>query len=190
MRRFAALGATVMLVLCATLAEPTASLSRLADTTEYQVKAAFIYNFVKFVQWPADAFLEKAGASISLCILGRDELGDALEGLNGKSAQGRIFSVRRIDRPGEADRCQVLYLCRSERERMRAILKGIKAGVLTIGDMKSFASAGGIINFVLTQKKVSFEINVEAAEKAGLKISSQLLKLAKIVKEGDGREER
>ncbi len=160
------------------------------ETTEFQVKAAFVYNFVKFVQWPRDAFPATGDSPISICVLGQDPLGEALESLKGLTAYGKSLSVRRIAGQGEIDRCQVLYLCKSERGAMANILKGTKAGVLTIGDMKSFASAGGIINFVIVDNRVSFEINVEAAERARLKISSQILKLAKIVKEGGVKEER
>ncbi len=161
-----------------------------AGTSEFQVKAAFVYNFVKFVQWPRDSFLTTGDAPISICVLGQDPLGDALESLKGLADYGKNISVRRIAGQGEIDRCQVLYLCKSEKEAMGNILKGMKAGVLTIGDMKSFASAGGIINFVIVDNRVSFEINVDAAERARLKISSQILKLAKIVKEGGVKEER
>jgi hypothetical protein len=92
--------------------------------------------------------------------------------------------VRRITGVEDAGRCQIVYVGRSERDQARNILKGIKAGILTIGDMNQFTSSGGIINFVIVENRVSFEINIDAAERSGLKISSQLLKLAKIVKDG------
>ncbi len=189
-KRLAAFGAIVLIGICGQFARPGASSAVSAETTEFQVKAAFVYNFVKFVQWPRESFPAAGDVPISICVLGHDPLGETLESLKGLTAYGRNLSVRRIAGPGEVDRCQVLYLCRSEREAMVNILKGIKAGVLTIGDMKSFAAAGGVINFVIADNRVSFEINVDAAEKAKLKISSQLLKLAKIVKEGGGKEER
>ncbi len=190
MKRLAGFGAIILIFICGAFAGPGASIAGSAETTEFQVKAAFVYNFVKFVQWPHDSFPATGDAPISICVLGQDPLGDALESLKGLTAYGRNLSVRRIAGQGEADRCQVLYLCRSEREAMGNLLKGMKAGVLTIGDMKSFASAGGIINFVIVDNRVSFEINVDAAERAKLKISSQILKLAKIVKERGGKEER
>jgi len=189
-KRLAAFGAIVFISICGAFAGPGASVAAPGEPTEFQVKAAFVYNFVKFVQWPRDSFPATGDAPISICVLGQDHLGDALESLKGLTAYGRNLSVRRIAGQAEVDRCQVLYLCKSERDAMPQILKGMRAGVLTIGDMKSFASAGGIINFVIAGNRVSFEINVDAAEKARLKISSQILKLAKIVKEGGGKEER
>ncbi len=159
------------------------------EPTEQQVKAAFIFNFVKFVEWPRHAFSTNE-SPVLLCVLGKDPLGDTLESLGGKTAQGRRLSVRYITKPGEADRCQVLYVSRSEREQIGVVLKGMKGNVLTIGDVRNFASSGGVINFVMKDSKVSFEINVDAAEKAGLQINSQLLKLAKIVRESARKEER
>jgi hypothetical protein len=190
MKRLVTFGAIILIGICGTFAGPGASIAGSAETTEFPVKAAFVYNFVKFVQWPPDSFPTTGDSPISICVLGQDPLGDALESLNGLTAYGRNLSVRRIAGQREVDRCQVLYLCKSEREAMANILKGVRAGVLTIGDMKSFSSAGGIINFVIVDNRVSFEINIAAAEKARLRISSQLLKLAKIVKEGGGKEDR
>jgi hypothetical protein len=189
-KRLTAFGAIVLISVCVAFAGPGASSAGSVETSEFQVKAAFVYNFVKFVQWPRDSFPATGDVPISICVLGQDPLGDALESLKGLTAYGRNISVRRIAGQAEIDRCQVLYICKSERDAIVNILKGMKAGVLTIGDMRSFASTGGIINFVIVDNRVSFEINVDAAEKARLRISSQILKLAKIVKEGGGKEER
>jgi hypothetical protein len=189
-KRLGAFGAIVLICICGVCAGPGAPISGSAETTEFQVKAAFVYNFVKFVQWPHDSFPAAGDAPISVCVLGQDPLGDALESLKGLTAYGRNLSVRRIAGQTEVDRCQVLYLCKSERDVMANVLKGTKGSVLTIGDMKSFATTGGIINFVIVDNRVSFEINVDAAERARLKISSQILKLAKIVKEGGEKAER
>lgn len=153
------------------------------ESDESKVKAAFVYNFTKFIQWP-NSTLPPGETRMSLCILGEDHLGDALELLTGKTVSGRTLSVRRIKGPDDAGRCQILYIGRSERDQARNILKGMKEGILTIGEMNQFASSGGIINFGITESRVSFEINIDAAERAGLKISSQLLKLAKIVRDG------
>ena len=189
MKRLTVFSAMVLVAFCAILAGPGTSLNAPAATTEFQVKAAFVYNFIKFVQWPPESFVT-ASSPISVCVFGRDPLEEALYSLEGKSAQGRGLLARRISGLAEADRCQVLFLGRSERESVRNILKGVKVGVLTVGDMQSFAASGGMINFVMVENRVSFEINVEAAEKARLKISSQLLRLARIVKAASGKEER
>jgi len=153
------------------------------EADESKVKAAFVYNFTKFIQWP-NSTLPPGETKMSLCVLGNDHLGDALESLTGKIVSGRQLSVKRIKGPDDAGRCQILYICGSESNNARNILKGMKEGILTIGEMNQFASFGGIINFSVTENRVSFEINTDAAERAGLKISSQLLKLAKIVRDG------
>ena len=160
-----------------------ASVVMAEEPSESQVKAAFVYNFPKFIQWP-NSTLPSGESKMTLCILGDDPLVDSLESLTGKIISGRQLSVRRIKGPDDASRCQIVYIGKSERDQTRNILKGMKEGVLTIGEMNHFASLGGIINFVIVENKVSFEINIDAAERAGLKISSQLLKLAKIVKDG------
>jgi hypothetical protein len=152
------------------------------ETNESQVKAAFVYNFTQFVQWP-NRSLTSGEPKMSLCVLGDDPLGNTLELLRGKITSDGPLSVTRIARVEDSGRCQILYVAKSERDQVRTILKGIGAGVLTIGEMDHFASSGGIINFVIVGNRVSFEINTDATERARLKISSHLLKLAKIVKD-------
>jgi hypothetical protein len=177
------LRAAVFLSIAGILLTAWAPIVLAEEPNESQVKAAFVYNFTKFIQWPSRT-LPPGESKISLCALGEDPLGDILESLTGKITSGRQLSVRRITGVEDAGRCQIVYIGRSEREQVRNILKGIKEGVLTIGEMNHFASFGGIINFVIVENRVTFEINTDAAERAGLKISSQLLKLAKIVKDG------
>jgi len=146
-----------------------------------EVKAAFVYNFIKFVSWPSETWPPDA-SGIALCVMGNDPLGSALHSLSGKTANGKMLTVKRVTRREETSDCQILYICRSEAKEMREILRREKTGVLTIGDMKHFASSGGIINFVLTDNRVSFEINTDAATAGGIRISSQLLRLATIVR--------
>jgi len=145
-----------------------------------QVKTAFVYNFIKFVQWPPE-ILPPEEHRITLCLLGNDSLADAVELLTGKTANGKLLFVKRITSSEDASACQVLYLAKSEENKMGNILKSMKGGVLTIGDMKNFASFGGTINFVQAKNRISFEINLDAATAAGIRISSQLLRLATIV---------
>ncbi|OPY12112.1 YfiR family protein [Syntrophus buswellii] len=146
-----------------------------------QVKAAFVYNFIKFVFWPRESMPPDA-PDITLCVLGNDPLGNALESLSGKAASGKALSVKRIASRDEASICQVLYICRSESRQVKEILKDLPRGVLTIGDMKNFAAFGGMINFVIKDRKVSFEINPDAAATGEMQISSKLLRLAKLVR--------
>jgi hypothetical protein len=174
------------LILYALAAAVSTSTGTTAPTAEVQVKTAFVYNFVKFVQWPPTVFPSDE-TPIVLCVLGDDPLGNALESLKGKTAQGRRIEVRQISKITEIRGCQIVYVCRSEREHKTKIITEIKPYMLTVGDMPSFVSAGGMINLILSDNRVAFEINVAAADKSGLKISSQLLKLARIARGSGGR---
>jgi hypothetical protein len=152
-------------------------------TDEYQVKAAFLYNFAKFVEWPPQAFKSPTDP-IAICILGEDPFGHALEdAVKGKTIEGRGFVVPRISEVRQADSCQILFVSSAERKRARAILAELRAnGVLTVGETEGFAEAGGVINFKLEGGRLRLEINVDAAERAKLRLSSKLLSLAQIVK--------
>jgi len=142
---------------------------------EYQVKAAFLYNFTKFVEWPAGAL----GAKISICTLGDDQFGGYLDLLNGKVVDGRPLVVRRNVDLESANSCHVLFVCPGGYRVSDVLQKTGNHPVLTVGETKSFTAAGGIISFVVRENRVQFEINADAARRAGLKISSQLMKLAR-----------
>ena len=151
---------------------------------EYQVKAAFLYNFAKFVEWPPGSF-KSANDPIVVCVLGRSPFGELLDqSVKGKQIEGHKLVVREAPDVQECLACQLLFIAASERKRLPAILGFLKTGpVLTVGETANFAAAGGIINFKLDDGKVSLEINVHAAQRARLRISSKLLSLAKIVKD-------
>jgi YfiR/HmsC-like len=150
--------------------------------TEYEVKAAFLYNFTRFVEWPSEA-LRDPGASFVIAIVGRDPFGAVLdETVAGKTAGGRPIEVRRVPRVEEAREAQIVFVSSSERSNIAAILKELeRPGILTVGDTDGFAMKGGAINFTMQARKVRFEINPVVTEQAGLKVSSQLLKLATLV---------
>jgi hypothetical protein len=149
---------------------------------EYDVKAAFVYNFARFVDWPAQAFKEP-GDPIKVCILGENPFGRALDNaLQGKLAGGRVLVVEQIADARRAIGCHILFVSASERKRVRAILESVTSGVLTVGDIDGFAAQGGVVNFKLEDGKVRFEINVAAAGQQGLRISSKLLSVAKVVR--------
>jgi len=150
--------------------------------SEYQVKAAFLYNFAKFVEWPAEAFADTS-APIILGVLGQDPFGVVLEQtIQGKTVRGRTLVIRRFERIQDVEVCHVLFVSSSEEKHLARILEGLKgSGVLTVSEMEQFARNGGIIQFIMQENKVRFEINVDAAERAGLKISSKLLKLSRVV---------
>ena len=149
---------------------------------EYEVKAAFVYNFARFVEWPAQAFKEP-GDPIKVCILGENPFGRALDNaLQGKLAGGRSFVVAQTSDLKRALGCHILFVCGSERKRVQAILQSVTSGVLTVGDMEGFAAQGGVVNFKLEDGKIRFEINVAAAGQQGLRVSSKLLSVAKVVR--------
>jgi len=150
--------------------------------SEYQVKAAFLYNFVKFVDWPA---ARKEGP-IELCVLGKDPFGGALERVvEGKSVNGRPLVIRRIGDIAAARSCHVLFVSRSEAGRVSLIAKKVHAwNVLTVSDVDRFCERGGIITFLMEGQRVRFRINTKMAATAGLTISSKLLQLA-VVKPED-----
>ena len=152
---------------------------------EYQVKAAFIYNFAKFVDWPPQTFKTDKDP-IRICVLGHDPFGHALaDAVNGKTVFGRAFVIAGLPDTSHATECQVLFVSSSERKHLRSILGELRTmGVLTVGETEGFAAQGGIVNFKLTEGRVRLEINVEAAGKAKLRISSKVLSLAAIVKDG------
>lgn len=151
-----------------------------AQAPEYDLKAAFLFNFVKFVEWPPHAFASDR-APVNLCVHGRDPFGAILDKVvEGEKVGERSLVVRR---PGldELDGCHVLFVSRSEAERMDAVLARIGGKpVLTVADSDGFLQAGGAINFVLEGSKVRFLIDPKAAERNGLRISSRLLRLAMI----------
>jgi hypothetical protein len=158
--------------------------------SEQQVKAAFLFNFIRFVDWPGGTFHDK-GAPIVVGVSGNDPLSKEVEEcLRDKSVNGRKLSFKPINWPDEISGVHILMVCASEAKSVSAVLAKVKgAPVLTVGETERFAEQGGVINFYISENKVRFEINIDAAQRARLKISSQLLTLAKIVKE-DARAER
>jgi uncharacterized protein DUF4154 len=151
---------------------------RAAVPAEYDVKAAFLSNFTKFVDWPESAFTDERSA-LKICVLGKDPIGKSLQSIAGANEPGRKRMVLRKAELRDPAICQVLFISRSERGRLPALLSAVRdVPVLTVGDTQGFLEQGGIINFVREGSAVRFEINQEAAERAGLKISSKLMRLA------------
>jgi hypothetical protein len=166
------------LILLLLLALPAAAQE--AQPLEYELKAAFLFNFVKFVEWPPEAFAG-ARSPLTICVYGQDPFGASLDGVvRGESLGERSLLVQRPETLDDLRDCHVLFVSRSERQRMPEVLARVEgAPVLTVGDTDGFLRAGGMINFVLEENKVRFLINQEAAERSGLRISSKLLRLAK-----------
>ena len=156
--------------------------SRAADESlEYQVKSAFLLNFTKFVEWPSAAF-EAPDSPIAICILGEDPFGATLDQIvAGEVVNSRKVTVVRIKRAPAPKACQVLFLGRPEKE-IASLLPSLEDGVLTVGEGESFIRDGGMIAFVIENRRVRFSANQLAAERAGLKISARLLNVARSVK--------
>ena len=152
------------------------------SASEYQVKAAFLFNFAKFVEWPANAFLT-ADAPLQVCVLGQDPFGGDFEQMiEDKTVNGHRLEIAHPEGVPQARACQILFIVSSEKQKTRDILQGLaEVSVLTVGDTPGFAKMGGVINFVLDQNRVRFEINVKAAERAHLKLSARLLTVAKLI---------
>lgn len=150
---------------------------------EYKVKAAFLYNFAKFVQWPQTGNTPRTGP-IRLCVVGANPFGALLESLNGRTVKGRKLKIQVTSRPQDALAAQILFIALPDEAERREVLRRVRHHpVLTVSDTEGFCAQGGIINFVIVDNKVRFQVNLAAAARAGLRISSQLLKLATIVPE-------
>ncbi len=149
---------------------------------EYQIKAAFLYNFTKFVEWPADRFTDDS-APIILCVFGKDPFGAILDDtVTGKTVNGRHIDIIRIDSVDGLDSCHVLFVGLSERERLRQVIAiSHGANVLTVGDADDFIEFGGVISLIKRANKIRFEISLAAAKQAQLKLDLKLLKLASSV---------
>lgn len=147
--------------------------------TESQVEAAYLFNFGKFVDYPPSVE-EKKTEPFVICVLGDDPFGSALDGLLAKgTVKGKGLSARRIVRLQDASVCHVLFISSSEASRVGKIIATLgNTSVLTVSDMPQFVEHGGMIQFVLEGGKVRFEVNLTAAESAGLALSSELLKVA------------
>ncbi len=150
--------------------------------TMHQVEAAFLFNFAKFVTWPDDAF-QRSENSLIIGVLGEDPFGAVLEEtIRDKTVMGKKLAVKRFVRIQDAVNSHILFLSSSEESHLPHILKVLeKNTVLTVSDMEQFGERGGMVAFTVEDQKVRFNVNVDAVERAGLKMGSQLLKLAKIV---------
>jgi hypothetical protein len=150
---------------------------------EYQAKAAYLYNFGKFVEWPPEA-LPGPADPIETCVLGRDPFGHWLkDSIAGKSIGGHPLEIRHVSSVADAGACQILFVSASEPKRVWSAISAMKRpGILTVGECSDPAECGAIINFTLENDKLRFEIDSAAAELAKLKISSRLLSLAQSVK--------
>lgn len=158
-----------------------------AQVTEYQLKAVFLFNFVQFVEWPAESFA--AGDSpIVVGVLGTDPFGALLDELENEApVKGRSIVVRRFARVEEVDVCHLLFVNINDPERLQTVLAALKnRATLTVGDAAAFLDKGGMIQFVSQDERIRLRINLDAATAAGLTLSSKLLRPAQVITTAGG----
>jgi len=145
---------------------------------EYEIKAAFLYKFFSFVQWPEDT----GGATECIGIIGRDPFGTHLDqAVKGRWFNGRKLVVLRSKNGQDLGSCRIAFISSSERKDVASILRKLPPTVLTVGDMPEFCERGGIVGFELSEQRVRIRINLEAALRGRLQVSSRLLSVAKVV---------
>jgi hypothetical protein len=147
--------------------------------SEYDVKAAYLFNFSRFVEWPPKT-AETANDSFAICVLGRDPFGPALNAtIARESIAGKNVVAKQILSPQDAEHCRVLFISASEDRRLKQIFEVLgTASILTVSDLPRFTERGGMVQFVLAENRVRFEVNSAITERAGLTLSSELLKVA------------
>jgi hypothetical protein len=150
--------------------------------SETQVKAAYLFSFAKFVKWPAET-LPAASDPIRLCILNDSSFQVQLDLIaRNKSIDGHPILVILVQNAEQSRGCQELFISAATKQNQRPIIESLQGtNVLTVGETEGFVEEGGIINFILQDDRVHFQVNQKAANKAGIKMSSQLLSLAKLV---------
>jgi len=172
----------VMFVLIMTFSASPMAPAQRSLPGEYQVKAAFLFNFAKFIEWPASSFATSQ-SPFAICLLGQDPFGNILDDtLRGKAIGDRPIVTRRLKDKAETRSCQVVFVSSSESAHLAEIIGSMPGSkVLLVGETKGFAASGGTIEFTHEDNHVRFTINTDAADRSGLKFSSKLLALAKIV---------
>jgi hypothetical protein len=179
-----------MLVLLLLLAQAARSFAADPQTlTEYQIKAGFFFNFTRFVDWPESAFVN-ASSPVFVCILGETPLTDLVTDVAlGKVVNGRAVSIRRVKASDDLRQCNLLFISAEEERHTAEILASLKkANTLTVGETPGFAQAGGMINFSIQENRVKLELNLEATTRAGLKVNSKLIAVARLVSHNSAAE--
>lgn len=167
---------------CALLAVPITHAQN-PKPTEYEVKAAYLYNFGRFVEWPAKVTTTRTG-TFTVCILGEDPFGRALDvTFAGEVIGNQKVAARRISSPSDSADCRILFISSSEANRLNKIIDALdNSAVLTVSDIPQFSRHRGMIQLVLEENRIRFEVNLTATQHAGLTLSSELLKLATAVR--------
>lgn len=178
-------GAAVLVAFVALASLPTGAAG--AQPSENEVKAAFLFNFTKFVEWP-ERFLGPVESPFAFCLFGETTVAESLEeAVRGRHVRGRPAVVRRASDLADLGGCRILFVGRSEAGRVSEVVAALRdRPVLTVGDHAGFVGAGGMIELVLRQRRVRFRVDHSAASRAGLAISAKLLGLAERVLVADG----
>ena len=165
------------------IASPNA-LSQKDEGAEYSVKLAFLYNFTKFIEWPPKSY-RAPSSPLLICIVGHDPFSQVLEAeLRTRNVDGHPVEVRTLKPNDKLSLCQIVFVPATEKQHAGRIVSGLRgSSTLTVGETDGFAAQGGIINLTVEANRVHFEVNRLAAERAGLKVRSGLLSIAKIVHE-------
>jgi hypothetical protein len=160
----------------------TTTAARAMASSEYQLKAVFLFNFAQFVQWPAQAF-ESEQAPLVICVLGPDPFGAELEAvMEGERISGRPISIQRLDAATAVDACHLLFIGEDAESELRTALARLEGRpVLTVGETTEFIAAGGMIRFYMEGNRVRLQINPSVAEESQLRVSSKLLRSSQIV---------
>jgi hypothetical protein len=156
--------------------------------SEYEVEAAYLFNFGKFVTWPANAAATASGQPLTICVLGEDPFGETLYRLvQDEKIGGKTVADRQISRPEDAASCAILYISSSEESRLNHILLTLKdAPVLTVSDIAGFLDRGGMVQFIVRGSHVRFAVNLAPVQRDHMMLSSELLKVAVSVKRAGG----
>lgn len=161
------------------------SVAQAAEAGEYDIKAAYLFNFAKFINWPEGSFAQE-DQPIQICVLGRDDFGDALGRVSrGRTVQGRAIQVKKLKGGGRDDAkarsCNILFVSSSESGRERELLAVLEGqAIVTVGEVDGFTEFGGVFNYVSEGTRIRFELNRTAAKDKGLSVSSRLVRLAEI----------
>jgi hypothetical protein len=172
---------TSRILLCSLLCAALTAVVQAQSATEDQIKAAYVLNFARFVDWPPEALSGESG--FNFCVLGRSRAADELDAdLQGKSINGRPSAFRYLKNGEDSRNCQVIFVAGNAAKQAQKLLENQRGRpALLVGEFPGFAQAGGVMDFVVENGKVGFEVNLAAAEEAHLKLSSKLLSLARIL---------
>ena len=166
--------------MCIILANGMTTEMQSQEIEEHQLKAAFLFNFTKFINWPpADA-----SSKLTVCVVNAKEVAGALEAVTrGKSVDARQVIIQQLSFPAALETCQLLFIGSSGKKMEEILMEAKKIPIVTVGEDEKFLRRGGMINFVLEDGKLRFQINTDAVGRSGINISSKLLSLAKIVRD-------